>query len=443
MRLFGGNMKILRFAAASLLVLAAASCGSDDSTESDATTGNTSAEATDSAPVSDSEPPSTEGGSSGEVRGVTDSEITIGGLSTVANAWPGVDTGAEARFARVNAEGGVAGRTINYIGTNDDGGDATRNLEMARDLVLNDKVFAIVPATSTGLLPQSSDFLEAEKVPYIGWGFMPGYCGSSFGFGFNGCLIGPENQNVSLAGPLVEAMDLPEGSTVAIQSWDNAPGRESENLHKGAWEHFGLEVVHWSADLPGDDSPTDLTPFVQTLTTSDDGQAPDVIVVNAGFNLVTALTGALKDAGYEGYVVGFVTYLPDLLASDEGFATAMDGAFSITQWLPGEFGGDAIDQIRADLEAIGKDPVVTSNISIGYWSADLLIKMLEAVGEDLTPETFDAIINGEGFTYQSEFDSPGIGPVEFPKNHDVAVACSALVQANGTVFDAIQALTCY
>lgn len=380
---------------------------------------------------------------SSEARGVTGDAIKVGGLSQLSNGWPGVEIGAEARFARANRDGGIHGREIDYIGTEDDGGDGAQNLNLARDLVLREEVFAIVPATSVGLLPQTTDFLETEKVPYIGWGFMPGYCGSSFGFGFNGCLIGADNENPSLAGPLVEGLDLAEGSTVAIQSWDNPPGRDSEPVHVGAWESFGMDVVHWSADLPGDDSPTDFTPFVQRLLSSDDGGAPDVIVTNAGFSLTTGLTAALKEAGYEGHIMGFVTYLPDLLASDADFRASLDGAYVDAQWLPAEFGGDAIEQIQADLEAIDEDPTVSSNISIGYWSADLLVQMLDAAGEDLSPERFDEAINGDGFTYESEFTPPGIGPVAYPENHDVAVPCGSLVRASGDEFEPILPMTCF
>ena len=204
-----------------------------------------------------------------------------------------------------------------------------------------------------------------------------------------------------------------------------------------------MDVVYWQADLPGDDSPTDFTPFVQRLMTSANGGPPDVIVTNAGFNLTTGLTAALKNAGFQGAIVGYVTYLPGLLQTDADFRESLDGAYVNTQWLPAEFGGGAIDQIKADLEAIGEPPEVSSNISIGYWSADLMIQMLESVGADLSPETFDEVINGEGFTYEPEFNPPGIGPISFPENHTLAVPCGALVRANGAAFEPLLPMTCF
>src|SRR5688572_29413618 len=72
--------------------------------------------------------------SGGAVRGVTDDEITIGGIAPLTSAsggYPGADIGAHARFARANEEGGVQGRTINYLGTEDDNEDGTKNLDLA------------------------------------------------------------------------------------------------------------------------------------------------------------------------------------------------------------------------------------------------------------------------------------------------------------------------
>src|SRR5262245_28332653 len=57
-------------------------------------------------------------------RGVTDTEIKVGGLvnltSPNGSTMAGADVGAQVRFDRANDEGGVHGRTIDYVGTFDD-----------------------------------------------------------------------------------------------------------------------------------------------------------------------------------------------------------------------------------------------------------------------------------------------------------------------------------
>ncbi|HEX7097375.1 MAG TPA: hypothetical protein VF183_15920, partial [Acidimicrobiales bacterium] len=67
---------------------------------------------------------------------------------------------------------------------------------------------------------------------------------------------------------------------------------------------------------------------------------------------------------------------------------------------------------------------------------------LEAVGPNLTPETFDEVING-GFTYKPTGDPMGIGPMEYPRDHDQPAPCAALVRVNGTKYEPVLPLKCY
>jgi ABC-type branched-subunit amino acid transport system substrate-binding protein len=412
------------------LVLFGAACGDDDSGTTDA--GSSGGE--------------TAGGGGGSSRGVTDTEIKIAGLAAMTSpqgGYPGADIGAKARFERANREGGINGRKIDYLGVKDDGEDPTRNLDLARQLVQQDEVFALAPVIGQGLLPQSSDFLEEQKVPYVGYGFMPGFCGTKFGFGFNGCVSPPggDISNSSLSDTLVKALDLDETSSVAIIGYDADPGRTGNMLLKAAFENAGVRVVLDDATVPTTDT-TDFTPWVQKIMSADDGDPPTAVALITLFNNTIGLTGALKDAGYEGATMNYLTYVPGLLESQQQVAAAIDGAYVNTQWLPEEFGGSAIEQIKDDLEAIGEDPSIGFATSIGYWSADVLVQMLEAAGPDLTPERFDEVING-GFTYEPTGDPMGIGPMEYPRDHDQPAPCAALVRVNGTKYEPVLPMDCY
>jgi branched-chain amino acid transport system substrate-binding protein len=383
-------------------------------------------------------------GGGGSARGVTADEVKVAGLSSLSGpaSWSGVDVGAEARIARANEEGGVAGRQIDYVGTRDDAGNPAQNLSLARKLVLNEKVFAILPATSVALQPTTTNFLEQQQVPFFGWGFTPGFCGTKMGFGFNGCLVGDERVNMSLAGPAVDGLELEEGSSVAVQSWDTSSGKSGGSQMQKGLETLGMEVPYMKTNLPATPT-TDFTPYVQALLRSNGGQPPDAIIINAGGVNDTGLTGALRAAGYQEPIITYTSYLPDLLKGNAAFRKANDGSYVITQWLPAEFGGPAIEQIQKDLDLIGSDSAITSNVSMGYWSADVFIQALEAVGEDLSPERFNEVVNGGDFRYEPDQDPPGVGPLEFPGNHDYASPCAAMVQAKGTEFEPVLDLTCY
>ena len=62
--------------------------------------------------------------------GITPTSVKVGGLGW-ALEYGGADVGARARFARANASGGVNGRTIDYVGFRDDGGDPAASAKAA------------------------------------------------------------------------------------------------------------------------------------------------------------------------------------------------------------------------------------------------------------------------------------------------------------------------
>jgi hypothetical protein len=142
--------------------------------------------------------------------------------------------------------------------------------------------------------------------------------------------------------------------------------------------------------------------------------------------------------------MNYLTYVPGLLASNAQVAATLDGSYINTQWLPEEFGGSAIEQMKADLTAIGEEPAIGFATSIGYWSADVMVQMLKAVGSDLTPDRFNEVINGSpGFAYQPFGDPFGIGPVQYPRDHAQPTPCAAMVQVQGNSYQPVLPMTCY
>jgi ABC-type branched-subunit amino acid transport system substrate-binding protein len=109
------------------------------------------------------------GGATGGAPGVTSNEILIGGtvpLSGSASAFGTVGPGANAYFKYVNAHGGVFGRKIHYI-WRDDGYDPSRTIDQTRELVQQDKVFAIFNTVGTEHNVAIRAYLNALKVPQI------------------------------------------------------------------------------------------------------------------------------------------------------------------------------------------------------------------------------------------------------------------------------------
>jgi branched-chain amino acid transport system substrate-binding protein len=101
--------------------------------------------------------------------GVTPTTVTIGGttpLSGPASAYQSVAKGAAAYFRYVNAKGGVNKRKINYI-YKDDAYDPSKTVDATRELVSQDKVFAIFNSLGTDQNLATRAYLNALKVPQL------------------------------------------------------------------------------------------------------------------------------------------------------------------------------------------------------------------------------------------------------------------------------------
>src|SRR5918999_1594407 len=101
--------------------------------------------------------------------GVTGDSILIGGttpLTGVASAYASVARGAEAYFKYVNARGGVNGRKINYKHLDDQYNPST-TVQQTRQLVQQDRVFAIFNSLGTEHNLAIRDYLNAVRVPQI------------------------------------------------------------------------------------------------------------------------------------------------------------------------------------------------------------------------------------------------------------------------------------
>jgi ABC-type branched-subunit amino acid transport system substrate-binding protein len=108
------------------------------------------------------------GGSAGNP-GITSSQILLGGtvpLSGPASPFGTVGPGANAYFKYVNAHGAVNGRKIKYV-YRDDGYDPSRTIEQTRELVQQDKVFAIFNSVGTEHNLAIRGYLNALGVPQV------------------------------------------------------------------------------------------------------------------------------------------------------------------------------------------------------------------------------------------------------------------------------------
>ncbi|MGQ0684893.1 ABC transporter substrate-binding protein [Bradyrhizobium sp.] len=101
--------------------------------------------------------------------GATDTEIKIGNImpySGPASAYGVIGKTEEAYFKKINAEGGINGRKINFV-SYDDGYSPPKTVEQARKLVESDEVLLVFNPLGTPPNTAIQKYLNSKKVPQL------------------------------------------------------------------------------------------------------------------------------------------------------------------------------------------------------------------------------------------------------------------------------------
>ncbi|MEB3963349.1 ABC transporter substrate-binding protein [Streptomyces kunmingensis] len=380
-------------------------------------------------------------GEGSSVRGVSDDTVRVGGIvsMTTASGYSKKDTdlGAKARFARANAEGGVNGRKIDYLGAEDDGQDPAKNLAAARKLVQQDKVFAIAPMSSVTF--SGADFLQKQRVPTFGWGTLPAFCGPAYLYGFGGCMVPMPGGTISQTWPegLKNVTGGARGRSVAILANDNDAGTFAIRTYKQSFASAGYRVTYAKASVPATSVPSDWSAYTKELLRSDRGKAPDVVVsvMQTPYNI--GLFTAVKRTGFKGVLTDPTDYDPGLLAKS-ATKQALDGVHVLLSFQPFESSTAAMKQFKADIrKAADEDVPLSMHMMTGYMGADLFLAIAEKAGKDLDLDSFQKAAAG--------FSDTGtmVGDRELPRGQRESFGCGALVQLKGGAYRVSSPFRCY
>src|SRR5215216_2063329 len=101
--------------------------------------------------------------------GATDTEIKIGNImpySGPASAYGVIGKTEEAFFRKINAEGGINGRKVNFV-SYDDAYSPPKTVEQARKLVESDEVLLVFNPLGTPPNTAIQKYLNSKKVPQL------------------------------------------------------------------------------------------------------------------------------------------------------------------------------------------------------------------------------------------------------------------------------------
>ncbi|WCN79133.1 ABC transporter substrate-binding protein [Micromonospora sp. LH3U1] len=365
-----------------------------------------------------------DGPSSGgaSVPGVTDTEITVGThmpLTGPASAgYSKIAPATKAYFDYVNANGGVHGRKLTYK-IMDDGYNPANTQQVVRQLVLQDKVFAILNGLGTPTHTGVLDFLKSNRVPDLfvasgsrSWDQPDKYPGT-FGFNPDYTIEGKILANYAKANLA--------GQKVCFLGQDDDFGRDSL---------VGVEKVLGAGAVA----------VKQTYVTSNTNVAPQIgafkaagcqVVVLATVPGFTALSvGTAARLGFKPqWLVSNVGSDYQTLAKQLGAAAPLLEGMVGTNYLPME--NDTANPWIQLFTKINKehnggapfDGNTVYGMSVGY----LFVQVLLAAGKDVTREkVLDAVQKGG-------FQGPGLAPLRFSAKDHSGYGGQRLARVSGGV----------
>jgi branched-chain amino acid transport system substrate-binding protein len=350
------------------------------------------------------------GSSGGSTTGVTGDSVTVGSHQPLSGpAAPGyseIAPAAQAFFKYVNAQGGINGRTIDYV-YKDDAYNPTQTVDIVKQLVLEDKVFAIFNGLGTPTHTKVVDFLNSERVPDL---FVASGCpcwddGDSqpYTFGWQpsyqieGKILGQyikqnmPNQKVAVfyqdddfgnGGLDGLKEELPDSQIVAAEGYQ--PGNTDVGPQFTAIKDSGAQVLV-DFTVPAYTALGQLAGFKL-------GYKPQLVVSNVGID-PTTVGGLLKEfsegAADTALIEGAITdnYLP--AATD-----------SSNPW---------IQLFQKVHDTYDKSAPFDGNVVFGMAAAYTFAQTLQAAGKDLTRQSLVDALESQG----ASFKGPGLVPYRY------------------------------
>jgi branched-chain amino acid transport system substrate-binding protein len=351
--------------------------------------------------------------------GVTATSILVGShmplTGPAAAGYSKIAPATKAYFDFVNAAGGVNGRKITYKYLDDTYNPATTQ-QVVRELVLQDKVFAVLNGLGTPTHTGVLDFLKTNRVPDLfvasgstSWNQPQKYPGT---FGFNTdytvegkilasyvkqtyagqkvCFLGQDDDfgRDALAG--VEKI---LGPVAASQKYVTSTPNVAPQM--GAFKQAGCQVVLLGT-IPGFTA-------LSIGTAAKIGFKPKFVVFQVG-----------ADYGTVAKALGPAAPLLDGIVSSNYLPLSTDDAnpwIQLFKKVNGQFNGNA-----------EFDNNTVYGMAVGY----LFVQTLQAAGKDLTREKLIAAVEKGGF------QGPGLAPLRFAKDNHSGYGGEQLAKVTGT-----------
>ncbi len=321
------------------------------------------------------------------VRGVTDTEIRLGGVHDLSGVFAAVSNpalrGANLKLDQVNESGGIHGRRIRYI-VEDHGYQVPRAIQAVNKLVLRDEIFGMLLTLGTPHNLAAFPIMDRHDVPSL-FPLTPARPMLETGdFSRRFSLSLSYYHNVLNAiGWLAEQQALERLCVMYI------PSDFGEEIHQAvrdaAERDPALSLVSSTSHRP------DETNFAGTLSRKRAANC-DLLVLGLAVRATVAVASGVRDMNWDGV---------ELLASTAAFHAAVSSApGGVTEGMWAASAGPDIQTLQDRPEAVafiedfrrayGQEPDAMAQT--GYSIAYAVVRALEKAGPELTVDSLVAAL---------------------------------------------------
>ena len=334
-------------------------------------------------------------------RGITDDTIVIGShndLSGVLAIWGVPSSNAQRmRFDEANAAGGIHGRKIKFI-VEDTQYQMPLAVKATNKLLNVDDIFLMVGAMGTplniALMPRMFEANVPSLFPLTGAVQMyEPLHPMKFSY-----FVSYRDQ---IRGGMRYMVDKHGIEKVCMQALANDYGEENVHGYEQAVEELGLESVYLGRHKNTE------TDFVGTITAIKNSGC-EMLVLGPLVKDTILIYSAARDAGWDAPIISnMVSYVAEVAGAANGATEGLYSAasFHVPDFKAAEPGSWLANWYEDYVSRFGEEPAPQS--IVGYTSADLVVRALEAAGRDLTVEKVLAALESIDY-YEDPFGGPSL-----------------------------------
>jgi len=346
----------------------------------------------------------------GGAPGVMSTEIDVGSIANatgpLSSGFAPLVNGVEAYFSMINAQGGVAGRTLKLAYQEDDQGSPTVDLSVAQKLVEQDHVFAVV-GVGTPFFGGAS-YLAQQGTPTFGYVVSTDWENTPTLFGDYGSVL---DFATAAPGDAYVAQQL-GAKSIAVVAYDVPQSAGACQAAVTGMRAFGLNVTFSDLNLVYGADPTADVLHMKAHNV-------DFLLSCLDINGSVAFARAISQNGLtmhqlwlDGYDRSTLQLYPSIM--NGVYFGLQHVPFESAQVFPGVYPGleTYIREMQKYQPSFTYDEVALD----GWIAAAQFVTGLKAVGRDLTQKKLVAAINTE-----TAFTADGLTtPVNWTTGHSTA-----------------------